>query len=98
MAADIDFSQRLLVMTQAILDAARAADWERLNELTDQREQLINTDAGQQKPTPGTEAIWRQVDSLNREALALTENQLGQLGQGVQSAHNEQRLQKRYGS
>lgn len=93
-----DFSEALLSITEAMLAAARGGEWDTLNALSAQRETMITSEAGRRPPTPGSEDTWRRVEALNREALALAELHLQHLDQGVQAKHNQQRLQKHYGS
>lgn len=95
--ATSDFVSQLLQVSQQILEASQRGEWEQVNALTAEREQMIASEAGQQPPVAGSEPQWREVDRLNREALALAQAQLEQLGQGVQSTVNQQRLQERYG-
>lgn len=97
MAVEPDFSEILLAISRDILAAARSGSWELVDELTAQREQLIDSDAGRKPPTAGTEAVWREVARLNEEALNLAQTQLEHVSDGVQSAHNAQRLHKHYG-
>lgn len=97
MAVEPDFSELLLTISRDILAAARAGAWDTVDDLTGQREQLIASDAGRKAPTPGTESVWREVVRLNNEALQLAQSQLDHVSDGVQSAHNAQRLHKHYG-
>lgn len=89
--------EHLLQLSRDILQAAQQGQWETVNALTAEREQLLLDEAAQQAIEPASEASWREVDRLNREAQALAEAQLQQLSLGVQSLSNQQRLKQRYG-
>lgn len=90
------FVEQLLQVSAAMLAAAERNEWVELQQLSEQREQLLASEAARQPPQPGTAERWREIERLNNAALQLAERQLQEWSDGLQSSNNVQKLQKRY--
>ncbi|MDF1817305.1 MAG: flagellar protein FliT [Immundisolibacteraceae bacterium] len=80
--------QRLAALTEAMVSAARASEWETLGELQFDRDQLITA----LPPASNDDAeILQELVVLNQTLVTLTENQRSSIAESLRQGKNNRR-------